>query len=63
MKLSKSLLGAVLVGITVQTTGCTKDDAPTPAGEQSGKSVKQPYWQKAKGGTTTPDNCPACGMG
>lgn len=54
MKLSKALLGAILVGMTVQITGCKKDD-PTPKDEQVGKSKKA--------GATTPANCPACGMG
>lgn len=52
MKLSKALLGAILVGVTVQTIGCTKKDAPEPKKEKGGKEV-----------TKSPDNCPACGMG
>lgn len=55
MKLSKALLGAILVGIAVQTTSCSKKDkevTPQPTGEQ----VKHP-------GETQPENCPACGMG
>ncbi|MCC3160798.1 hypothetical protein LJ737_26410 [Hymenobacter sp. 15J16-1T3B] len=53
MKLSKAVLGAVLIGLTVQTTGCVKKDTPAPKGEQGGKGGK----------TVTPDNCPGCGMG
>jgi hypothetical protein len=51
MKLSKSLLTAILIGIAVQTTvsSCTKDKAP------------EPKEQKEK--TNFPDGCPACGMG
>ncbi|MBD2766340.1 hypothetical protein IC235_00360 [Hymenobacter sp. BT664] len=52
MKLPKTLLGAILVGITVQATGCKKE-TPTPKSE--GKSGKETV--------KTPDNCPACGMG
>ncbi|MDF7814827.1 hypothetical protein P1X16_25845 [Hymenobacter sp. YC55] len=55
MKLPKVLLGAILVGITVQTTSCTKKDAPEPNGENVGKKGKE----EAK----VPFNCPACGMG
>jgi hypothetical protein len=55
MKLSKALLGAILVGVAVQTTGCKKGDEPTPKGEQGAKSDKE----IAK----TPANCAACGMG
>ena len=55
MKLPKALLGAILVGITVQTTGCTKEELPGPKMEQGG--------EKGKGVVKVPDNCPACGMG
>ena len=55
MKLSKAVLGALLVGITVQTTGCTKKDDPAPKGEQAGK--------EGKPDVKAPDYCPACGMG
>ncbi|WP_162910718.1 chryseobasin-related MNIO class RiPP peptide [Hymenobacter oligotrophus] len=49
MKLPKAVLGAVLIGLTVQTTtSCVKDD------------VKP---KEEKGSTKTPVNCPACGMG
>lgn len=51
MKLSKTLLGAVLVGITVQAASCNKKDAPAPK-DKKGKEVIK-----------TPDNCPGCGMG
>jgi len=53
MKLSKALLGAMLVGITAQTTACTKGDEPTPKGEKVAKenSKKAPVY------------CPACGLG
>jgi hypothetical protein len=54
MKLPKALLGAILVGITVQATSCSKEDAPKPK-EEVGKNGKEV--------SKTPVNCPACGMG
>lgn len=53
MELSKALLGALLLGIAVETSSCTKDDAQnvTPA---NGTEQTNP---------AHPDNCPACGMG
>ncbi|WP_258049066.1 DUF692 family multinuclear iron-containing protein [Hymenobacter sp. NBH84] len=41
MKLSKALLGAVLVGITAQTTACTKGDEPAPKGEKVAKGSEK----------------------
>ncbi|WP_181885111.1 chryseobasin-related MNIO class RiPP peptide [Pontibacter diazotrophicus] len=55
MKIPKALLGAILVGITVQTTGCTQEELPGPRTEQGG--------EKGKEVVKVPDNCPACGMG
>ena len=54
MKLSKSLLTAILVGIAVQTTtvSCTKE-MPDPEKKEVKKEEEKKY----------PDNCPACGMG
>ncbi|GGF13185.1 chryseobasin-related MNIO class RiPP peptide [Hymenobacter cavernae] len=54
MKLPKALLGAIVVGLTVQATGCTKKDAPEPKEEQG---------QKKGDASKMPANCPACGMG
>lgn len=54
MKLPKVLLGAILVGITVQATGCDKKDLPGPK-EEGGKKAVQ--------GGKTPDYCPGCGLG
>ena len=53
MKLSKSLLGAILIGITVQTitVSCGKDNLPEPKEKKETKK-DQPL-----------DSCPACGMG
>ena len=55
MKLPKSLLAAIVIGIAVQTTtSCSKDkDVPDP----KKKEVKK------EGAGSYPDNCPACGMG
>jgi hypothetical protein len=49
MKLSKSVLSAILIGIAIQTTvvSCGKDDQPKPK--------EKPKQDLA--------NCPACGMG
>jgi hypothetical protein len=55
MKLPKALLGAIVVGLAVQATSCTKKNDPTPKGEQATKN--------AKGESQMPANCPACGMG
>ncbi|WP_153260007.1 chryseobasin-related MNIO class RiPP peptide [Chitinophaga flava] len=54
MKLPKSLLGAILVGITMQTaTSCKKDKAPTVKEEKKEATEKK----------SIPSNCPGCGMG
>lgn len=51
MKLPKTLLSAVLIGIAMQTiTSCTKEKTPDP--KEKPKQEKQ-----------QPDGCPACGMG
>lgn len=55
MKLPKTLLGAMLVGMAVQTTGCKKDNEPAPKGEKVSKLVV--------GSPAPPANCPGCGMG
>ncbi len=57
MELSKALLGAMLLGIAVQTTSCTKGDD---------KKVKPSTTHQES--TTVPnaegnEPCPACGMG
>lgn len=56
MKIPKTLLGAILVGIAVQTTvsSCTKKDNESLKGSEQKKATNQqpePYY------------CPACGMG
>jgi hypothetical protein len=61
MKISKTLLGAILVGVAVQTTAssCTKKDkdAIKP------KSEVQANEQAATQNNPDPGSCPACGMG
>lgn len=55
MKLSKAVLGALLVGVTAQATGCKKGNEPTPKDEQASKTNQET--------PKAPLNCPACGMG
>jgi hypothetical protein len=56
MKLSKSLLSAIMIGIAVQTTvvSCGKDNdtQPQPTAEKEKPQREKPF-----------DGCPACGMG
>jgi hypothetical protein len=55
MKLSKTLLGAILLGITLETTSClTAEEPPQPESEQGAEN---------ESGGNIPDSCPACGMG
>jgi hypothetical protein len=51
MKLSKSLLSAIVIGIAIQTTvvSCGKEEQPKPK--------EKPEQSQPLG------NCPACGMG
>jgi hypothetical protein len=55
MKLSKALLSAILVGVTVQTTtSCGKKGDPQPTTsttKNNSPEAKEPF------------NCPACGLG
>ena len=58
MKLSKSLLSAIVIGIAVQTVACKKEKDPT--------DVRIKLEAKKTGNTNNPgypENCPACGMG
>lgn len=57
MKLSKTLLSAVMIGIAVHAASCKKDTT-TPD-----KSKQQEAEKKSTEKTSTPDGCPACGMG
>ena len=55
MELPKLLLSAILLGITVNTTSCVKDESKnvTPSGNVDVQG----------GGENHPEDCPACGMG
>jgi len=55
MKVSKSLLGAILLGITLQTLPSCKKEKPDAKAKQEA--------QKKEQGKTNTDPCPACGMG
>jgi hypothetical protein len=56
MKLSQALLGAILVGVTVQASSCSKNKDVKP--KEKGNTVIN------KGPNPTPgDCCPACGRG
>jgi hypothetical protein len=52
MKLPKTLLTAIMIGIAVQTTSCTKD-----------KEIPDAKRKEVKKEQSTPVSCPACGMG
>lgn len=55
MKLSKSLLSAIIIGISLQTvTSCKKDKLASP------KEKKEVKKEDKK---SVPESCPACGMG
>jgi hypothetical protein len=73
MKLSKSLLQAILVGVTLGTAGasCTlieelddkdRKGQPTQDALAPGNDPTQLQPWRNTGGNP-PDNCPACGMG
>lgn len=58
MELSKALLGALLLGIAVETSSCTKDESKNVTPANNGEQMQNP--------SATPehsDNCPACGLG
>ncbi len=55
MKLPQTLLGALLVGITLQATSCTKKDNKDLAPKDNVK--------KEVNNTNNQEPCPACGMG
>jgi hypothetical protein len=70
MKLSKSLLSAIVVGIAVQSAvSCTKTNAsPNPGGPaMQAEKQKSPSAGRPVEPTPIPDwlanGCPACGMG
>lgn len=56
MKLPKSLLSAIVIGIAIQTTSCKKDkELPDPKAKQEAQKEQE------KSNPSGP--CPACGMG
>ncbi|WP_343688329.1 Vmc-like lipoprotein signal peptide domain-containing protein [Chitinophaga sp.] len=59
MKLSKSLLSAIVIGIAVQTTAvsCKKDEQAKP------KKTDQANKKNESKPTQQLGDCPACGMG
>ena len=57
MKLPSSVLGAILLGIAVQTTGCQKEEVEPQSKNKKEETNNKPTSEKV------PDNCPACGMG
>ncbi|NML41313.1 hypothetical protein HHL17_29235 [Chitinophaga sp. G-6-1-13] len=65
MNLSKSLLGAILAGITIQAApSCNEPKAPAVKEEK--KAVKKDTVTERKDTSkpqTAGDGCPACGMG
>jgi hypothetical protein len=54
MKLPKALLGAILIGITVQTVSSCKKDKELIYSNQVKKNVEK---------VRVYDSCPACGLG
>jgi hypothetical protein len=61
MKISRSLLSAIVIGIAVQaTTSCTKEKEPNDA---RAKQEAAKSGEKKSTPATYPENCPACGMG
>jgi len=66
MKISKALLGAILVGIAVQTTAtsCSKKEV-SPVKTDTGAPGEQVQPPHSNPPPTPPPggDCPACGMG
>lgn len=68
MKVSKSLLSAMLIGLTVSATSCTKEPV-LEIEEANPKIVKEQEEREQTCGNGEDDrqlepwNCPACGMG
>lgn len=68
MKVSKALLGAILVGIAAQTTitSCNKksNDTFKPTSEtQANPELSNNPTSQSQNPNPDPSNCPACGMG
>jgi hypothetical protein len=60
MKISKALLGAILLGVAVQTTAssCNKKDKDVIKPQSEAQANEQPSSQNPD-----PAECPVCGMG
>jgi hypothetical protein len=75
MKISKSLLQAIAIGLSLSaiTSSCTKDVydvEPIPEVEAENQTDHRPGFEKndsntcpAGGGSSTGYDCPACGLG
>lgn len=69
MKLSKSLLQAIMAGLTIgaaatTNTSCTKAEELIDKMEHKcNENCTETYHPNGEGGTFDPGNCPACGMG
>ncbi len=59
MKISKTLLSAVMAGITVHAVSSCKKETDKSFFEK----IKQEIEKKSKEKTSVPFPCPACGMG
>ncbi|SET05626.1 chryseobasin-related MNIO class RiPP peptide [Hymenobacter actinosclerus] len=55
MKIPQAVLGALLVGLAAQTTGCIQKNEPVVKQEQAKPKAPAPEPYS--------DPCPACGMG
>lgn len=53
MNLNKSLLSAILLGITIQTTSCSTEEEPQPLTEEQTETAEEKI----------DFSCHACGMG
>ncbi|MBS1663463.1 MAG: hypothetical protein JST68_20645 [Bacteroidetes bacterium] len=61
MKLSKTLLSAIVLGMTVQAvSSCHKEHLTA---EQKKAEAEKKKTEQTTPQTTYPDSCPACGMG
>ncbi|WP_235296473.1 chryseobasin-related MNIO class RiPP peptide [Portibacter marinus] len=66
MKLSKSILSAMAVGIALGTTSCSLGDVEEIHYEHCALDCEEEHTELRAtegGGDTYPYNCPACGMG
>lgn len=59
MKISKKVLGALVVGLAVQASSSSCDKVQTKPGKAKKVGPEQPANQQSD----TAFNCPACGMG